>query len=203
MQKLKNDIRKQVIIHAKNEFIAKGFKDASMRTIAKNAGVGVSNIYNYFKNKDEIFREVLSPLLAALDKRMGEHNTEQHITTDVFTSEQYLCEMIDNFIYLVRQYKAELKLLLLQSHGSKLENFKDEYIDQSTETGIEYIKQMKEKYLGINAELSKFFIHTMSSWWISIIGELVSHNLSDKEMETFVSEFITFGSAGWKKVMNA
>ena len=52
MQKLKNDIRKQVIIQAKKKFIAKGFKDASMRTIAKNAEVGLSNIYNYFKNKD-------------------------------------------------------------------------------------------------------------------------------------------------------
>lgn len=56
MQKLKKDIRKQVIIQVKNEFTAKGFKDASMHIIAKNAKVGLSNIYNYFKNKDEIFQ---------------------------------------------------------------------------------------------------------------------------------------------------
>ena len=203
MQKLKKNIHKQVIIQAKKEFIAKGFKDTSMRTIAKNAEVGLSNIYNYFKNKDEIFKEVLSPVLTALEKRMEDHNNTHYITTDVFTSEQYLREMIDYFVDLVKHYKTELKLLLLQSHSSELENFKDEYIDRSTETGIEYIKRMKEKYPEINGELSKFFIHTMSSWWISIISELVSHDLSDKEMETFVSEFIIFGTAGWKKIMNA
>ena len=203
MQKLKKDIRRQVIIQAKNEFTAKGFKGASMRTIAKNAKVGLSNIYNYFKNKDEIFKEVVSPVLAALEKRMEDHNNKQYITTDVFTSEQYLSEMINYFVDLVKHYKTELKLLLLQSHGSELENFKEEYIDRSTETGIEYIKRMKEKYPEINGELSKFFIHTMSSWWISIISELVSHDLSDKEMESFVSEFIIFGTAGWKKIMNA
>ena len=203
MQKLKKDIRRQVIIQAKNEFTAKGFKGASMRTIAKNAKVGLSNIYNYFKNKDEIFKEVVSPVLAALEKRMEDHNNKQYITTDVFTSEQYLSEMINYFVDLVKHYKTELKLLLLQSHGSELENFKEEYIDRSTETGIEYIKRMKEKYPEINGELSKFFIHTMSSWWISIISELVSHDLSDKEMESFVSEFIIFGAAGWKKIMNA
>ena len=203
MQKLKKDIRRQVIIQAKNEFTAKGFKGASMRTIAKNAKVGLSNIYNYFKNKDEIFKEVVSPVLAALEKRMEDHNNKQYITTDVFTSEQYLSEMINYFVDLVKHYKTELKLLLLQSHGSELESFKEEYIDRSTEIGIEYIKRMKEKYPEINGELSKFFIHTMSSWWISIISELVSHDLSDKEMESFVSEFIIFSTAGWKKIMNA
>lgn len=203
MQKLKKYIRKQVIIQAKKEFIVKGFKDASMRTIAKNAEVGLSNIYNYFKNKDEIFKEVLSPVLAALEKRMDEHNNTQYITTDVFTSEQYLREMIDYFVDLVKHYKTELKLLLLQSHGSELENFKEEYIVRSTDVGIEYLKRMKEKYPEINSGISVFFIHTMSSWWISILGELVSHDLSDKEMESFVSEFIIFGTAGWKKIMNA
>ncbi|MFA6871618.1 MAG: TetR/AcrR family transcriptional regulator [Bacteroidaceae bacterium] len=38
-----------------------------MRNIAKNTGVGLSNIYNYFKNKNEILEEVLKPLLQALE----------------------------------------------------------------------------------------------------------------------------------------
>ena len=38
-----------------------------MREIAWLAGIGVGNIYNYFKNKDELFREVISPVLCAFE----------------------------------------------------------------------------------------------------------------------------------------
>lgn len=63
MQFKKEDIRQTIIDKAREEFLIKGFKDASLRTIAKDAGVGLSNIYNYFKNKDDLFCEVLAPTL--------------------------------------------------------------------------------------------------------------------------------------------
>ena len=55
MQIQKDNIRKKILEVARSEFIAKGFKDTSMRTIAKKGEVNLSNIYNYFSNKDEIF----------------------------------------------------------------------------------------------------------------------------------------------------
>ena len=59
MRVLKDDKYKSILRAARKEFILRGFKDASMRTIAKDANVGLSNIYNYFKNKDEIFLEIV------------------------------------------------------------------------------------------------------------------------------------------------
>jgi AcrR family transcriptional regulator len=35
-----------------------------MRDIAKGASIGLSNIYNYFNSKDEIFRHIVAPLMA-------------------------------------------------------------------------------------------------------------------------------------------
>lgn len=48
MQILKKDIRKDILFVAKSEFLAYGFKETSMRTIAKKANVSLGNIYNYF-----------------------------------------------------------------------------------------------------------------------------------------------------------
>ncbi|PCH70729.1 MAG: TetR family transcriptional regulator [Bacteroidales bacterium] len=201
MQIKKDNIRKNVLKIAREEFFNKGFKDASMRTIAKKAGVGLSNIYNYFQNKDEIFLEVLSPLMKALDKMMIEHNSSDNLTLDIFYSEEYFVRQTKQFVDLIVTFKDELKLLLFQSYGSSLENFRDKYTDLHTEIGLEYIQKMKEKYPHVNANISDFFIHTMSSWWLSIIGEIVSHNLTTKEIEKFISEYIAFGTAGWKKIM--
>lgn len=58
MQVLKEDIRSRILTVARQQFERKGYVKTSMREIAGLAGVGVGNIYNYFTNKDELFREV-------------------------------------------------------------------------------------------------------------------------------------------------
>ncbi len=201
MQIQKDGIRKTILKTAREEFLGKSFKDTSMSSIAKKTSVGLSNIYNYFKNKDEIFCEVLSGLLKAIDNLLEEHNNPRNLSLDVFNSEEYMRSQIDMFVELIDNYKDDFKLLLFKSSGSTLENYRNEYIDRHTEIGREYIHKMKEMYPSINAEISDFFIHTMSSWWMSIIAELVMHDLSHNKIEDFIREYMEFGTAGWKKVM--
>lgn len=55
MQIKKDNISKIILEISKDEFLANGFKNTSIRTISKKSGIGLSNIYNYYKNKDEIF----------------------------------------------------------------------------------------------------------------------------------------------------
>jgi AcrR family transcriptional regulator len=201
MQRQKDNIRKTILNVARNEFFTNGFKNTSMRTIANKSDVGLSNIYNYFQNKDEILGVVLNPLLQALNGMLDEHNKPDHISTDFFTMDKYWLSYVDVYVDLIFKYKEEFKLLLFKSHGSCLENFRDEYIDKNTGIGLEYLQKMKEKYPWVNINISEFFLRTMSSWWLSIIGEIVLHNLRHKETEQFFTEFLEFGTAGWKKIM--
>lgn len=55
MQYSKDDIQKEILKAAEKVFLENGFPKASMREIAQEAQVGLSNIYNYFKSKDDIF----------------------------------------------------------------------------------------------------------------------------------------------------
>lgn len=201
MQIPKDDIRKNILRVSREEFVEKGFKDASMRNIAPRAGVGLSNIYNYFRNKDEIFCEVLSGLIKTLDSLMEEHNDPKYISVDIFRSDEYMRSHIDKFVGLIENHKDDFKLLFFKSSGSSLEHYRDEITDRHTKTGLEYIALMKKKYPEINGNVSGFFVHTMSSWWMSIMTELVMHNLSHEELEKFIREYMEFGTAGWKKVM--
>lgn len=52
-KKLEN--RRAIIEAAVDQIIEKGFKGASMRAIARQAGVGDATIYNYFPTKEDIF----------------------------------------------------------------------------------------------------------------------------------------------------
>lgn len=204
MQTLKTDIRHTILHAARREFLTHGFKNASMRNISKNAEVTLSNIYNYFKNKDEIFCYVLKPLLNAFNEMLENHNTEDYITLDVFTMKSYQREMIEGFMKIFRNYRAELKMLFFQAGGSSLENFRDEFTDRQTLTGLEYMQLMKQKFPHVNSDVSPFFIHIISSWWLTAFSEIVSHDeLTEAEIEQFVSEYAAFGTAGWKEVMKA
>ena len=63
MQVKKDYTREHIAEIAKQVFLKDGYAKASMRDIAKGAGIGVSNIYNYFKSKDELFRHIVRPLI--------------------------------------------------------------------------------------------------------------------------------------------
>lgn len=201
MQTQKDDIRRTILQVARAEFSEKGFKDTSMRTIAQKADVGLSNIYNYFRNKDEIFREILSPVLLAFDKALEQHNHAEYINLAVFSSEEYLRKQVNMHLTLINDHKEDLRILFFRSSGSSLEDYQEELIERHTRTGMEYLGLMKQKYPEINADISPFFIHTMCAWFMSSIVELVMHDLSHAQMQQFIREYMEYSTAGWKRMM--
>ncbi len=54
-------ITSEILVSAKKEFLANGFEKASMRVIAKNAGVTTGALYTRYKNKNDIFSALVSP----------------------------------------------------------------------------------------------------------------------------------------------
>ena len=74
MQTLKPDIRNRILTEAEKRFAQRGYLKTSMREIADAAGAGVGNLYNYFSNKDELFRAVVRPVLEALERMLQEHH---------------------------------------------------------------------------------------------------------------------------------
>lgn len=129
MQFLKGDIQEGILKAAEEVFLEKGYKDASMREIASRAGVTVSNIYHYFTNKDEIFRTILKPVLNDLYAKIYSHDANQ-MSIEVFTNSDYQQESVQEYIDLVSEHRARLRMLLFQAQGSSLENFRSEYTDK-------------------------------------------------------------------------
>ena len=201
MQTKKNNIYEKVLKTARREFLERGYKDTNMRTIAEKTGVGLSNIYNYFDNKNVIFQKILAPAMAAIDELLDEHNYEENLTIDIFLSQQYIKKQTEMLVNLICRHKDGLRILLFKSHGSSLENYRNDFIDRHTRIGLRYLQLMKQRYPHIHIDFSDFFVHTMSSWWISIIGELVMHDLTKKELTRFISEYVEYATAGWKGIM--
>ena len=51
---------------AVDEFLEKGFTDASLRQIVKNAGVTTGAFYGYYSSKEALFTALVEPHVAAV-----------------------------------------------------------------------------------------------------------------------------------------
>ncbi len=110
-QVLKDELRKKIIIAAKNEFLKKGIANSSMREIAKKAETPVGNVYKYFKNKQDLVNTVLSPLLKKLDgyniKLLSDKSFLNRETIDKF-----LFNWVDGIVELQSTFQAEMNIIV-------------------------------------------------------------------------------------------
>ena len=60
-QVLKEAVKDKIIAAAKEEFLKKGYKEASMRAIARKSKMTVGNLYRYFSSKEEMIIHIVSP----------------------------------------------------------------------------------------------------------------------------------------------
>lgn len=196
-----NDEKYESILKAsRSEFIAKGFKDASMRVIAKNANVSLSNIYNYFKNKDEIFLAIVQPAKNDIYTFIENQHNEENFDINHVSSFAYQHEMIDMYISLIFRYKEEIRLMLFHSEGSSISNFRDTLTDYMTQVNDNHMKIVKRNYPHAK-DISVFFVHTLSSWMVTVVGEIVTHKLSRNKVREFFIEYFRFEIAGWRELI--
>ena len=202
MQTLKDNIRQRILVVAREEFITYGVKRTSIRMIAHKAGIAIGNVYNYFGSKDHLFREVLRPLINALNVYILSHNEEQHLDIEVFNAKKFQDEYIMAMKTLVKTFRHELRLLLFNAEGTSLAGYKDKIIEHQTKIGTEYLQLMKERYPHIDIDISPFFLHIASSTWMSIFSELVEHDeYTEQEIERALEQYAAYSMAGWKELM--
>ncbi|WP_278833071.1 TetR/AcrR family transcriptional regulator [Porphyromonas cangingivalis] len=205
MQKIKDHTRLQLLNTAREAFFKKGFKAVSMREISQKSGVGLSNIYNYYPNKDSLLADVLKPLLDDIESMMQEHNAPGRFTVEIFTSEELLRHWIERSLRIVFHYRRELKLLLFESQGSGYQHHVREWAEsEASEMGRIYLDEMKTHYPQLYTDISPLFMHFASSLWLNMLRVVVLHEeLTKKEVENFVEEFVRFSTGGWGKLLRA
>ncbi len=119
-QVLKTSQRNKIIQAAKDNFLAKGIKDTSLRAIAKDSGMTVGNLYRYFPSKKDIVDAVVNPaleMLGSIAKIMGD---ERDIVLEnlnaIVKDEQLLKETMilvaDSMVETQQHYRTELLILI-------------------------------------------------------------------------------------------
>jgi len=118
-QSAKEKTKAKILKEAVNLIIEKGFKNASMREMAKNAGVSNPTIYNYFPTKEKI-------LFAYVEQK---HKETAQILQEIedfhtYTLREQLQTLIETELELYledREFVMQISDMVFQSGGLKLD----------------------------------------------------------------------------------
>ena len=195
VQYAKDDIRQRIIEVAREEFLQKGFEKASIRTITTRANTAKSNLYNYFKDKNDLFYFVLEPTIGKIRKGLEvikKYNVPKGVSEYTIESQMYVIGVVNQ---LVADNFTDVRLLLLKAQGSSLENFKNEILEAFTDNMCSWAKSIRP-----DKEISRLFVRSVCSFYLGLIEQAILYGKSE-EMQRFRQEFTSFVYHGWKGVL--
>jgi len=171
MQVLKDEVKAEIDRAAVQVFLEKGYRRASMKDIALIADTSVSNIYNYYPNKMELFTSLVEPVLGRIRhllKSLMEEEEGRSFTEEAFRSEfeRTLVGLISEFLAIGHR---ELLLLFDRSEGTPHES--------SRESIIQFMERHFSDSLPPNRQTREYrlLMHILASNLMEGLLEIVRH----------------------------
>ena len=199
MAKQIEGVSDRVLECAKKEFMEKGYQDASLRTIAKEASTSTSSIYTRFKDKDGLFRALVEPVIYMI-KTMSSTIQSEFDEKDAKTQEEVMGEFTNDshkkIIDFIYDHQEIFYLLTACSHGSSYEHFMDELVEIEEESTIKYLKVIGREDLILNT-VTREFLHILATSYCYGIFEPVLHGMSREKAHEFDEMFLKYHMAGF------
>ena len=188
---------------ALDEFSEKGFLGASLRQIVKHAGVTTGAFYGYFSSKEALFASIVEPHAAALMGRFMEAQTgfaelpeeeqPQHMGE---ASGDYVNWMVD----YICDHRESVKLLLCRAEGTSYEHFVHNMVEIEVEYTLKYMDVLRRSGREV-PELKKSLCHIIASGMFSGLFEIAVHDMPREQALRDITQFRSFYTAGWLKLM--
>ena len=204
MAKQIEGVYESVLACAKNEFLEKGYKDASLRVIAQAAGTSTGSIYTRFKDKAGLFNAIVGPAADQLKDMFVEIQENFHSLDDStqeaemgeYTSRHQM-EMLE-YIY---DHFDEFRLLLDCSDGTRFSSFVDELVDIEVEYTYKYMEVINCESVK-SGVVTEDFIHIIVTAYFNGMFEVVRHNMSRDDARKYIRLLNLYHMQGFSTVFN-
>ena len=179
-QILKEEIKNRIYKAASKIFYKKGFLKTKMKDISEEAKIPVGLVYTYYKNKEELFDEIVNPIYYYLNLAIEKEEKEEGSALERFkaTGEEYVLKLLN-------QHKS-LVILMDKSQGTNHENAKQVFIKI-----LENIPDARVKYIPAETFINDFLEHLR-------LGEMDSFKKIYRSLDLLLIDDIQ--SLGGKKV---
>lgn len=191
----------KILSCAKKEFLEKGYTEASIRTIAQNAGVSTSTIYTRYSDKEGLFRFLVEPAANGLKDVLRKYLSEFCSLTGREQSEkvsEYSDRGFECMITYIYEHFSEFKLLITGAPGNFYQDFLESLVALDTDCTKRFLMEIGSKAL-LEGRITDNFLHIVSSAFYSGIFEVVIHDMPIEEAKNYINELRGFYGNGWKE----
>ena len=186
----------------KEEFLEKGFEDASIRSIGARAGMTSAGLYRHYADKEAMFNAMVEPLIDSITTWTENHIIKKSalLENEVQDEELFGETFVDMVKEVILPRRSEFILLMSRSGGTKYENFIHEYVEDNQKIFLKTIKYMKNNgYPAI--VLSEQELHLLLSAYLTACFEPVIHDYDDDAVIKSLNTVQEFFMPGWMKIM--
>ena len=188
MAKQIEGVAERILTAAEQEFLEKGYVDASLRTIATAANTSTNSIYVRFGEKEGLFSSLVEPVLSEMIERFLKIQETFH-QMDRAAQAAQMPEYSDGGTSELMDYMYEhldaFRLLLDASYGTRFHNFVDELVRIEVEYTYKYMEAV-----GYPAQfgdaLTEKLLHIVTTSRFESIFEVIRHGMSREEAEKYI-----------------
>lgn len=186
----------------KEEFLEKGFKAASIRSIGARAGMTSAGLYRHYADKEAMFDAMVEPLVEEIKAWTGRHTEGKQRLVEAQAKKSDIFG--ESFVDMVREVilprKDEFRLLMTCSAGTKYENFIHEYALENQKQLLEAIRYFREKGYPAS-DIDEEELHMLLSAYLTACFEPIVHDCDEAMIDRYLSTIQEFFMPGWLKIM--
>lgn len=188
----------------KEEFLAKGYEGASIRSIGAKAGMTSAGLYRHYKDKAAMFDAMVQPLINDIKRWTNNHKNRQLILIEDDAKSVRDDVFNESFFDLIKDVilprKEEFQMLINCSKGTKYENFIHDFVISNQDDFLQGIQMIKSSGYP-TVEISKEELHILLSAYITACFEPIIHNYDDDKIEKYLNTLQEFFLPGWMRLM--
>jgi AcrR family transcriptional regulator len=183
--------RKMIVEAATKSFSMFGYKATTMDQVAKLANVGKGTIYTFFKNKEELFEEIISTLVKEMiAEAEAVIQPGLPFTENVHRALYRLLEFRSRHQLMIKliQEESEMGTMAVSEMLQHVENEIIAYLRQKIEIAV-----AKEAIPPVNSELTSFLLLKM---YIALVFDWEKHHepLTSDEIAEIMKVFLLKGT---------
>lgn len=197
------ETQNKILESGKKEFLEKGYKDGSLRSIAADAGVTTGAIYGYYKDKEALFTAIVSP---AGDRLMELYNESHKSFKNKSAPQQakdvynYSARALDDMIDFVYDNIDVFKIIACKASGTKYEDYAHQMVEIEAASTMRFVSDMKKAGIPVK-DVSENLAHMLANAFINSVFEIVVHDMPVEEGKEYVHNLSAFFRAGYEEIL--
>lgn len=188
-------LKEQIIEAARNVLLSEGYRNFSLRKIARKIGMSATSIYLHFENKDDLVHTLMEQSIERLNNQLQQAASEADSPIAKLEALAY------EYVRFALKYQREYQIIYLISSDEMTRYPKEKF--RKARKGYEIVSNVLQE--GVNAELiaeekPRMAAYTFWAQLHGVMSVVLSKRLDTRiDQQEFIDEAIEHIIDGYKK----